>query len=361
MPAKNLDIHFLKIALALAKKGLNWTWPNPLVGALIVKNGKVIGQGYHHKFGGLHAEVNALRSAKSSVKGATLYVTLEPCSHWGKTPPCVEAIINAGISRVVCCTKDSNPQVSGHGLQLLKKAGIAVMVGLLESEARLLNEAFFTFHERKRPFVALKFAASLDGKIATTTGDSQWITNAAARGYARSLRANYQAILVGANTVLADNPHLGLRQKKFSDPLRVILDGQLKTSPQAKVYRDSNVIVATTASNPKKIVKFKQPGIETLVFPGQQVPLKRLLVVLAKRGVISILVEGGSQTLGAFLDERLVDKVYAFQAPILIGGKDSLSAFGGRGVKAIKQALKLERVNFKKFGDNTLTVGYVKP
>lgn len=323
-------------ALKLAKKGLSWTWPNPLVGAVIVRNGKVVGKGYHQKVGLSHAEIEALARAGKNAKGATLYVNLEPCSHFGKTPPCVDAVIQAGIRRVVCSTLDPNPKVSGSGVDKLKQAGIDVIVGILEQEAKKLNEAFFTFHTKKRPFVAIKFAASLDGKIATYTGDSKWITNEKAREYARFLRSQYQSVLVGVNTVIADDPHLGVRKKGKKDPIRIVLDPHSRIPKDAKVLRDTNVLII-----------------------NEQITISHLLTRLKEREIISILVEGGGKTIGSFVDSGLVDKVYAFHAPIIIGGEKAVNSVGGSGFATIRQAQHLKDVTFQRFSDTLLTVGYV--
>lgn len=337
-------------ALKLAKRGNGWTYPNPMVGAVIVNRGQIIAKGYHKRVGLPHAEVEALKRAKKSLKGATLYVNLEPCTHYGKTPPCVDAIIQSGIKHVVCSILDPNPKVHGRGIAKLKQAGIAVSVGLRKKESRSLNEAFFTFHEKKRPFVAIKFAASLDGKIATKTGDSQWISNKVARNYARSLRSQYQAILVGINTVIQDNPHLGVRQKNKKDPLRIILDSTLKIPLTTQVLRDTNVLIAsTTKANKEKMQVLTKMGIPVILFNSASIPLSDLLEELKKRKIISVLVEGGSQVLGSFIDAKLVDKVYAFHAPLIIGGQ---------GITTIAQAPRLTRLTTRTFATDHLTIGY---
>ncbi len=359
---KNVDEQFMRKALSLAKKGLSWTRPNPLVGAVIVKEGKIIRQGYHTKFGFPHAEVEALQSAHRldhSIEGATLYVTLEPCCHFGKTPPCVHAIIQAGIKKVVCSYLDPNPLVAGKGRDILQKHGIEVDVGVLEQESKQLNEGFVTFHMMKRPFVAVKFAASLDGKIATFSGDSQWITNEKARKFARTLRAQYDAILVGKNTVLKDNPHLGCRTLKVKDPLRVILDSALSLPIESQVFRDTNVlVVSTTRARKEKIQEFEDRGIQVLRFTSETISIQEVLTELSKRNIQSVLVEGGSQVIGSFFDEGLVDKVYAFYAPLIIGGKIALGAVGGKGADTIKKSFMLHRINHKYFDNDYLTVGY---
>ncbi|HWY79337.1 MAG TPA: bifunctional diaminohydroxyphosphoribosylaminopyrimidine deaminase/5-amino-6-(5-phosphoribosylamino)uracil reductase RibD [Candidatus Sulfotelmatobacter sp.] len=357
----NKDVPFLKETLILAKKGMGWAFPNPMVGAVIVKNGKIIAKGYHKKAGLPHAEIEALHNAKKSVQGATIYVNLEPCSHFGKTPPCVDALIAAGIIKVVCCTKDPNPKVKGQGIQKLQQAGITVSVAHLEKEARRLNEAFFTFHEKKRPFIAIKFAASLDGKIATRTGDSKWITNEKARSFARKLRSEYQAILVGINTIIKDNPHLGVRILEDKDPLRIVLDSRLRIPLTSQVLRDTNVLIVTTKNADKeKIKQLQKKNITCLVFDANRILLRDLLEELRKRDIISVFVEGGSQILGDFVDEQLVDKAYAFFSPIVIGGKKALSAISGKGAQTVNEALFLEQVSYTQFENNLLIVGYPK-
>ncbi len=340
------DTHFLTETLRLAKKGLGWTNPNPMVGAIIVKNGQVIGKGFHRKAGLAHAEIEALNTVTQDPKDATLYVTMAPCNHFGKTPPCTESIIKSGIKEIVCCSLDPNPKVHGQGLNRLKKAGIKVSAGILENEARQLNKAFFTFHEKKRPFVAIKFAASLDGKMATRTGDSKWITNENARSFARNLRGQYQAVLVGINTVLTDNPNLGTSGKGRRNPTRIILDPKLRIPFDADVLRDTNcIIVTTTKAHKPKIKLMKTQGFTVLVFNSEYIPIKKLLSKLREKEIISILVEGGNKTLENFIDAGIIDKVYAFHAPMLIGKRPT-----------INESLYLENTSFKKFNDNLLTI-----
>lgn len=352
------DTFFLQKTLRLAKKGLSFTSPNPMVGSIIVKNGKIIGTGFHKKVGLPHAEIEVLKSAKVDVKGATMYVSLEPCTVFGRTPPCVNAIIKAGIARVVCCTLDPNPKVAGKGIEILQKAGIQIEYGFLEKEAELLNETFFTFHSKKRPFVAIKFAASLDGKIATKTYDSKWITNEKARKYARSLRGDYQAILVGINTVLNDNPNLGVNLKNMKDPLRIILDSKLEISLQAQVLRDNNVLICVEKSaSLEKIKLFKEKGIDIIQFSTEKIEIIDLLTELKKREIISLFVEGGGEVLGSFLDCKFIDKVYVFHSPILIGGKQAVT-ISGNGIEKISDAPRLKNISYKKFDDNLLTTGY---
>jgi len=371
----NADQKFLSQTFTLAKKGLGWTNPNPMVGAIVVKNRKTIAKGYHKKSGLDHAEIAALKSATENPKGATLYVNLEPCSHFGKTPPCVDAIIASGITRVVCCTTDPNPQVRGKGIEKLRQAGIKVDTGLLEKEAKELNEAFFTFHTEKRPFVAIKFASSLDGKIATRTGESKWITNEKAREFARKLRGEYQSILVGINTILKDNPNLGTRIKGKPDPLRIILDSKLRIPLENQVLRDNNVLIVTTEkADREKMEVLEQKGIPVVTLQddlsfraspirqaqGRLRESRNLMSELYKRNIISILVEGGGTKLGSFVDEKLVDKIYAFHAPLIIGGKNAVTAVEGFGAATIADALQLKRISYKKFNDTMLTIGYPK-
>ncbi len=363
MENKNLsnDIKFLKETIRLAKNGSGWTSPNPMVGCVIVKKDKIISRGYHKKYGGLHAEIEAFNNAKESVEGGTLYVNLEPCCYYGKTPPCTDAIIKSGIKKVVCCTLDPNKKVAGKGIKKLKKAGIKVEYGFLQEEAKELNEVFFTFHQKKRPFVALKFASSFDGKIATANGDSKWITNDVARKFARQLRGEYQAILVGANTIIKDNPHLGADGKKQKDPLRIILDAKLKISLGRQIFRDKNVLILTTSQCDKiKKEKFIKEGFEVCELLGRKISAKTILQVLKDRNISSVFVEGGSEALGTFVDEKLVDRVFVFHSPIFVGGVRSIGAVGGKGVKYIKDALRFKKPKITMFEDNILISAVVK-
>jgi diaminohydroxyphosphoribosylaminopyrimidine deaminase / 5-amino-6-(5-phosphoribosylamino)uracil reductase len=274
-------------------------------------------------------------------------------------PPCCDAIIEAKIARVVCCTLDPNPEVSGKGVKKLRQAGIKVEVGALVEEAETLNEVFFTFQKKRRPFVALKFAASLDGKIATRLFDSEWISNEAARKFSRNLRGRYPSILVGANTVTRDDPNLGLRKKGRPDPLRIILDSALKIPLTSQVLRDDNLlIVAGKNRNLKKYQRLLKQGVNVFVCPGKRIDLTVLMKELARRQITGVFVEGGGAVLGSFADEKLVDKVYAVHAPIIIGGLGAVSAIGGKGSATVKSALHLTKVSFKKFGDNIVTIGY---
>lgn len=353
------DEYCMHMCLRLARRGMGWTNPNPMVGAVLVKNGTVIGKGYHRSFGSLHAEMEAIRSAHGSTTGATLYVNLEPCCHTGKTPPCTAAMITSGISQVVCAMQDPNLIVSGKGIARLCQAGIDVRVGLLEVEARRLNEAFITFHEKKRPFVAIKFAASLDGKIATKTGDSQWITDEKARTFARSLRGQHQAILVGINTVLSDDPHLGVRMRGKRDPLRIILDSRLRIPLRARVLRDTNVLVVTTRQARKeKVRQFAASAVPIFRLDESVIRIPTLFSALYNRQIMSVLVEGGGSVLGSFADAKLIDKVYAFHSPLLIGGRSAVTAISGEGSATIAETIRLTRIRRRNFDDTLLTIGY---
>ncbi|MBI5122969.1 bifunctional diaminohydroxyphosphoribosylaminopyrimidine deaminase/5-amino-6-(5-phosphoribosylamino)uracil reductase RibD [Candidatus Roizmanbacteria bacterium] len=353
----------MKEALKLAKKGISWTNPHPMVGVVIVNENKIIAEGYHHRFGDEHAESDAIKNAASqALQGSTMYVSLEPChlpyDLHGKRIPCYEYIRRSGIKTVHIAMLDSNPEVSGRGKVLLEKAGITTTLGILNKEALELNETYHYFMTKGRPFVAITFSVSLDGKIATRTGDSKWITNEQARTYARKLRNHYQAILVGINTVLKDDPHLGTRIKGKKDPIRIILDSTLKIPLTSQVLRDTNVLIATTTkANKEKLKILTDRGIPVVVFNNNSIPLPGLLEEFKKRKIISVLVEGGGRILGSFVDAKLVDKVYAFHAPILIGGEKGVLAIQGRGYPTIKDALKLENVRIKHLGDNLLTVG----
>lgn len=354
------DEKFLLKAIALAKKGQGLVNPGPMVGALIVNHNKIIGSGYYAKDGAVHAEVMALNSAKKKAVGSTMYLSLEPHCYHSRTLPCTDAIIKAKIKRVAVASLDTNPKVNGKSLDILRRAGIKVnFIKSVNPQAKKLNDVYFTSFAKKRPFVAIKFAASLDGKLATYLGDSKWITNDELRNYTRVLRGHYQAILVGINTVLNDNPHLGARHKNQRDPIRIILDNKLQIPLNSKVLRDSNVIIATnTADNKNKKSILKKRQIKILKFKGKNIPIKKLLTELIKINIRSILVEGGGATIGSFIDEKLVDKVYACYAPILVGGSGAVS-IGGQGVKLISQSIKLKNIICKKFGDNFLIEGYV--
>jgi len=360
----------MKLALKLAAKGAGWVSPNPMVGAVVVKDGQVVGQGYHRRVGAPHAEVEALRQAGEASRGADLYVTLEPCNHQGRTPPCTQAILAAGVGRVCIATPDPNPQVAGGGAEYLRSKGVEVEVGLLEKEARSLNEAWFHWVNTSRPWVIAKAACSLDGKIATASGESQWLTGEAARAYGHRLRHRVDAILVGINTALSDNPQLTTRlprgRGRGRDPIRVVLDSRLRLPLSAKLLRldsPAPTWVACTSEAPKeKIRAIKELGAEVLVFPPEsgRVPLKPLLELLGRQQVQSLLVEGGAEVLGACFDQRLVNRFYFFYAPKILGGREAPGVLGGRGVSLLADAHLARNVSVRRIELDLLISGYIR-
>ena len=358
------DEKFMREAIRIARNAAGRTSPNPLVGAVIVRNGKIIAEGWHRQAGTPHAEVHALNMAGELAKGATLYVTLEPCSHFGRTPPCARAIVDAGIKKVFAAMTDPNPQVAGRGLEILRAAGIEVEVGLLEDEARRLNEVFLKYITEKIPFVTLKVACSLDGKIATVGGESQWISCEASRKFSHGLRDVNDGILVGINTVLADNPSLTTRLVDGKNPARIIVDSNARTPLEAKIVTDgqAKTFVAVTTNAPReKISALKNRGVEIITAgDGIRVDLKILMRELAAREITSVLVEGGGTINFAMLNAGLVDKIFAFVAPKILGGKNSLSAIAGEGFAKLADAVELENFSAEKIGDDFLLSGYVR-
>jgi diaminohydroxyphosphoribosylaminopyrimidine deaminase/5-amino-6-(5-phosphoribosylamino)uracil reductase len=364
---KDLDVYYIKKALELARKGEGYTSPNPLVGAIVVKDGEIIGKGYHQYYGGPHAEVYALDEAGEQAKGATIYVTLEPCSHYGKTPPCSLKIIKSGIKRVVVAMEDPNPLVAGRGIDELKKAGIEVETGILEKEARLLNEAFLKYITSEYPFVYLKTAQTLDGYLATRTGDSQWITNKKARLWGHRLRHRVDAILVGIGTILKDDPALTTRLpgRKGKDSIRIVLDARLETPLDARILNqtsDTSTIIVTgdQIAEGRLAMYSNLEQVEILSLPLNKegrIPLRELLKKLHVRGISSLLVEGGGRVNYSFLKEGLVDKLYCFIAPVILGGNDGISTFSGKGPDRIVEISKLKEVEYQLLDDNLLLIG----
>lgn len=348
---------YMERAIYLAGLGAGATNPNPLVGCVIVKDGKIIGEGYHEKYGGPHAEVNAFNRATEDVEGATLFVTLEPCAHYGKTPPCALKIIEKKIKKVIVAKTDPNPLVNMKGIQMLREAGIEVEIGLLKEEVERQNEVFLKYITTKKPFVALKYAMTLDGKIATRTKDSKWITNEKSRHYVHELRHNYMAILVGVGTVDMDDPHLDSRIEGGRNPIRIILDPNLRTPKDAYVVR-------TAKEQPTWIVTtrhdayYEQQGVRLMVM--DEINIDKLLRQLGEEKVDSILVEGGAYTHAKFIEAGLVDKVYAFIAPKIVGGKEAPSPVSGEGFAKLSEALKLDNIRFYTFGEDILIEGNVK-
>jgi diaminohydroxyphosphoribosylaminopyrimidine deaminase/5-amino-6-(5-phosphoribosylamino)uracil reductase len=354
-------------ALELAALARGRTSPNPMVGAVIVRAGEVVGEGYHQQAGTPHAEVHALRAAGALARGATLYVNLEPCNYYGRTPPCTEAILSAGIAEVHMAMLDPNPRVNGQGRARLEAAGIRTVVGECEQEARELNEAFSTYITAGRPFVIARYAASLDGKIATRTGESRWISGQPARLRVHELRDTMDAILVGANTVLVDDPLLTTRlpSGEGHHPLRIVADSRGRVPLEARVFDPvlpGRTLVAATAAFPgQQREMLEQRGVEVLVLPADsrgRVDVLALLVELGRREVSSLLLEGGGTLLEAFFRARLVDKLLAFIAPLIIGGREAPGAVGGEGFTHLQEAPRLARVRVEMVGEDMLVSGY---
>jgi diaminohydroxyphosphoribosylaminopyrimidine deaminase / 5-amino-6-(5-phosphoribosylamino)uracil reductase len=363
----SIDQKYMHMALQLAEKARGRTSPNPMVGALVVKNDRVISRGYHRKAGEPHAEAIALKQAGKAAKGATLYVTLEPCSHTNKrTPPCTPLVLQSGVKRVVVAMIDPNPHVSGGGIKTMRKSGIEVTTGVLEKEAKKLNEAFIKYITTGVPFVTLKIAQTLDGKIATASGESKWITGEKAREEGHRLRDANDAILVGINTVLKDNPSLTTRVPRGRDPIRVIVDTKLRTPLKAKVITQKSsakTYIATVDTMPKdKLVKLLDAGVEVLLAKGSKghVDLKSLMKMLGGFGVTSVLIEGGAEVHASAIKSGIVDKVVMFIAPMLMTGKDSLCSLGGVSPARLSQAVRLRDVTTRMVGDDLMIEGYIR-
>jgi diaminohydroxyphosphoribosylaminopyrimidine deaminase/5-amino-6-(5-phosphoribosylamino)uracil reductase len=341
-----LDEYYMKQALRLARKGLGKTSPNPMVGALIVKNDRIIGQGYHRHYGGKHAEVNAIEDAREDIGGATMYLTLEPCCYHGKTPPCVDAIIQKNIGRVIMGSLDPNPRVNGKSVEILRQRGIEIKVGVLEEECRSLNEAHFKYMTTGVPLVTVKFAQTLDGRIATATGNSQWISSSASRRFAHRLRALSDAVMVGVGTIITDNPQLNVRLVRGRNPARVVLDSSLRIPLDSRVLADREsapVIVATTSrADGERLSALCQMGIEVLVTREDEhgeVDLCQLLEMLGQRGISSVLVEGGAEIITSLLRLHLVDRLVVITAPRIMG--KGVEAVGELNINAVDQTLQL--------------------
>ena len=355
----------MNMAIRLALKARGLTSPNPMVGAVVVKDNKVVGRGYHQKAGGPHAEVIALDEAGTRARGATLYVTLEPCAHFGKTPPCVDRIVNSGIRRVVIGMIDPNPMNNGKGCAILRQRGVKVEVGFCQERLGLMNESFIKYITRRIPFVTVKVAQSLDGKIATSAGDSKWITSDKSRAYAHRMRQFYDAVMVGVNTVLRDDPRL---DAWFSarHPAKVIIDSQVSTPQNANVFSGHSPVIIVTVSSPdgqatqnRQLLVDKAKILEVKEKEGQ-INLKDALKKLAQRfEITSILVEGGGTLIGSLFDEGLVDKVLFFISPKIIGGKDAIGSVMGKGVPLVNRAIKIKNLRIRRFGEDILAEGYV--
>ncbi len=354
----------------MAKLALGQVSPNPAVGAVVVKDNVVVGQGYTQPPGSHHAEVLALNQAGNKARGGVMYVTLEPCCYYGRTPPCTQAIIDGGIAEVHLAMLDPNPQVSGRGKDELERENIKIYVGEHAEEAKEINEAYTKFITTGMPFVTAKFAASLDGKIATKNGDSKWISGSEARKYVHYLRYTTDSIMAGVNTVVTDDPHLTTRccggrgGRTKNQPLRVIIDGKGRTPLTARVFIEpgKTLVALGRFSTSEEKAAFTQVGAELLELPSAEgrVDLERLLKALGEREITSVLVEGGEALFGSLFDCGLVDKVIAFIAPIIIGGREAKTAVGGKGVDKVVDSFKLEYIRIKKLGDDLMVSGYVK-
>ena len=359
------DEKYMRLAMQLAGNAIGRTSPNPLVGAVIVKDNRVVGCGWHRKAGTPHAEVHALNQAGELAQGADVYVTLEPCAHYGQTPPCAKALVEAKVKNVYGGLLDVNPKVAGKGFKILEDAGIHVEYGFLQDELRKQNEVFFKWIEHKKPFVVLKAAMTLDGKIATATGQSKWITNETSRAYGYKLRDIYDGIMVGINTVIEDNPMLTARVDGGKNPIRIVVDSNLKIDINANVVQDKSAktIVATTDKADKdKILKLQAQNVDVIVVDkdeNDKVDIEKLLNILGQQNICSILVEGGATLSGSFVAKKLVDKVYFFIAPKIIGGKEAKTPVAGTGILNLQEALALKDIQIEKLEEDILIIGRV--
>lgn len=371
---ESLNTHedYMRMALALAKRGEGSVSPNPMVGCVVVKDNRIIAEGYHEKYGGFHAERNALLHCREDAQGAELYVNLEPCCHHGKTPPCTEIILENKIKKVYVGCLDSNPQVAGKGVQILREHGVQVETGILEEECRKLNEVFFYYMEEKMPFAAMKYAMTLDGKIACETGDSKWVTGVEARAYVQCLRNRYRGIMAGIGTVHADNPLLNCRMEGGRNPLRILCDTRLRIPWDSQIVETAGEIETIIAWNPqaadtrslKETVDYlKGKGITLLEIPlkkdgvNPELDLRQLFQELGSRGIDSILIEGGGTLNASVLQENLVQRVYAFVAPKLVAGANAKSPVEGAGVSSMKDALQLQDIEISSFGRDICITG----
>lgn len=360
----NIDEFYMRKALKLAKKANYRTSPNPMVGALLVKGGEIISEGYHKMAGLPHAEAEAITNSKQAVEGSTLYVTLEPCCHRNKrTPPCTDLIIRSGIKRVVIAMKDPNPEVSGKGLEILKSHGIEVKEGILEKEAKKLNEFYIKYITEKKPFVILKIAMTLDGKIATPEGESKWITSEESRRLVHKLRSQVDALLTAYGTVLADNPKFTSRIKDGRNPIRVVIDPEMKIPLNYNIYNipPKTILVARESSldsEKQKILMDK--GVDFIIYDTDKVDLNWLMEELGKRQIISVMIEGGSSLNAYALHHGIVDKLIIFIAPKIIGGKESYSCIGGNTYRKLKDAYEVKDIVVKRLKKDIMITGYLR-
>lgn len=353
------DQEYMLRAIQLAKKGEGWTNPNPMVGAVIVKDGRIIGEGYHKKCGELHAERNAIASLTESAEGATIYVTLEPCCHYGKTPPCTEAIIEQKIKKVVIGSRDPNPKVAGKGAQILRESGITVVRDFMREECDRLNPVFFHYITTKTPYVVMKYAMTLDGKIATKTGASKWITGEAARAEVQHMRHRYMGIMAGIGTVIADDPMLNVRVEGWKSPIRILCDSGLRIPLDGQIVKSAGkyrtiVAYADSKNTEAKRKRLHEMGVETIWCPDEnnQVDLKKLMKYLGEEGIDSILLEGGGTLNDSALRAGIVQEVQAFIAPKLFGGMNSKTPVEGIGVRFPSEAVKLKCTDICQIGED---------
>jgi diaminohydroxyphosphoribosylaminopyrimidine deaminase/5-amino-6-(5-phosphoribosylamino)uracil reductase len=365
---RDKDKKYMRMALNLAAKGIRFVSPNPMVGAVIVRANKIIASAYHKKFGGVHAETAAIKKAGRKCKGATLYINLEPCVHQGKTPPCVNKVINSGIKKVVISTADPNPLVNGKGIKTLRQKGLEVKIGIMKKEAQKLNEAFIKHITTGCPSITLKGAVSLDGKIASVSGASKWITGKQSRRKVHQMRAEADAILTGINTILKDDPLLTCRipHEKIKTPVRIVLDSKGKIPLTSKIintaHKIKTIVAATEAISKNKIKKLKEKHIDIIISKKKagRIFLPPLMLKLGEMGISNILVEGGAEVFWSFLKYKLADKIIIFRAPVLLGGKRAPSLIGGKGFAQISEAVKLKDIKRYTLGRDDVMEGYMK-
>jgi len=361
------DVNFMRAALDLARQGWGYTSPNPMVGAVVVREGKIVGKGYHEAAGKPHAEINAIANAREQCRGATLYVNLEPCNHFGRTPPCTKAVLEAGIQRVVVGMPDPNPDVEGGGSAFLKSKGLDVVSGVLEPEARHLNEFYIKFITTKKPFVILKSAATLDGRIATRTGESKWITGKAARAYVHRLRHGVDAIMVGSRTIMTDDPQLNVRlpNQQGRDPTRIILDSRLSIPITSRILNlnssAATILVTGDAIPEKKKEWLLDKGIKVITAPLKHgmINLPTLINRLGYIGITSLLIEGGSRVSASALREQIVDKILFLYGPKIMGGNDGIPIFNGPGPDHMRQCIQIRRMRVLQLEEDFMVEGYV--
>ena len=362
------DRHFMKMALDLAAKGAGLTSPNPMVGAVVVKDGRIVGRGYHQIAGGPHAEVNALDDAGDLTKGATLYVTLEPCNHTGRTPPCTAKILEMGVVRVVAAMKDPNEKVTGGGAEFLEQNGVRVTTGVCREQAETLNEAFIKYIRTGRPFVIAKCAATLDGRLATRTGDSKWVTGDAARQFVHQLRHKADAIMVGINTIRMDDPSLTTRLPGLpgSDPVRVILDSHLSISPEARVLHQASAAPTILVAGPeadgtkRKVLEKANARVIEVPLKNGLIDLNPLMKQLGVMEITSLLIEGGGRVLASAFNFAIVDKVFFFYGPKILGGDDGVPICSGTGAELMSESIRIGDITVQQFGQDVLIEGYVE-